>query len=207
MNNHQNARLTPKGRALMVRRILAGETPLAAAAASGVSERTARRWLARYRSEGEAGLDDRSSRPRHSPRRTPQTVVDRVVALRRQRWTGRRIARTVGVSPATVSRLLRHAGLNRLRDLEPAPPFAATSTTLPANCSLSTSKNSAASSAPATALPATRPDALAPPAGSSSTSPSTTILASPSPRSCPMSAAARPWSSSTPPWPTIARSA
>ena len=122
MNIPQNARLTPKGRALLVRRILAGETPPAAAAAGGVSERTARRWLARYRSEGEAGLDDRSSRPRHSPRRTPQTVVDRVVALRRQRWTGRRIARTVGVSPATVSRLLRRAGLNRLRDLEPAPP-------------------------------------------------------------------------------------
>ena len=122
MNIHQNARLTPKGRALLVRRILAGETPPAAAAAGGVSERTARGWLARYRSEGEAGLDDRSSRPRHSPRRTPQTVVDRVVALRRQRWTGRRIARTVGVSPATVSRLLRRAGLNRLRDLEPAPP-------------------------------------------------------------------------------------
>ena len=122
MNIHQNARLTPKGRALLVRRILAGETPPAAAAAGGVSECTARRWLARYRSEGEAGLDDRSSRPRHSPRRTPQTVVDRVVALRRQRWTGRRIARTVGVSPATVSRLLRRAGLNRLRDLEPAPP-------------------------------------------------------------------------------------
>ena len=80
MNIHQNARLTPKGRALMVRCILAGETPRAAAAARGVSERT-RGWLARYRSEGEAGLDDRSSRPRHSPRRTPQAVVDRVENL------------------------------------------------------------------------------------------------------------------------------
>ncbi len=85
MNIHQNARLTPKGRALLVRCILAGETPRAAAAARDVSERTARRWLARYRGEGEAGLYDRSSRPRHSPRRTPQAVVDRVLALRRQR--------------------------------------------------------------------------------------------------------------------------
>ncbi len=122
MNIHQNARLTPKGRALLVRCILAGETPRAAAAARDVSERTARRWLARYRGEGEAGLYDRSSRPRHSPRRTPQAVVDRVLALRRQRWTGRRIAQTLRLSPATVSRLLGRAGLNRLRDLEPAPP-------------------------------------------------------------------------------------
>ncbi len=122
MNIHQNARLTPKGRVLLVRCILAGETPRAAAAARDVSERTARRWLARYRGEGEAGLYDRSSRPRHSPRRTPQAVVDRVLALRRQRWTGRRIAQTLRLSPATVSRLLGRAGLNRLRDLEPAPP-------------------------------------------------------------------------------------
>ncbi len=107
MNIHQNARLTPKGRALLVRCILAGETPRAAAAARDVSERTARRWLARYRGEGEAGLYDRSSRPRHSPRRTPQAVVDRVLALRRQRWTGRRIAQTLRLSPATVSRRRR----------------------------------------------------------------------------------------------------
>ena len=59
---------------------------------------------------GSAGLNDRSSRPRHSPRRTPQAVVDRVVALRRQRWTRHRIAQAVTVSPATLSRLLRRAG-------------------------------------------------------------------------------------------------
>jgi len=122
MNIHQNARLTPKGRALLVRRILAGESARAAAAACGISERTARSWLRRYRAQGEGGLIDRSSRPRCSPRRTPQPVVDRVVALRRQRWTGRRIAAAVGLSPATVSRVLRRAGLCRLRDLQPAPP-------------------------------------------------------------------------------------
>ncbi len=123
MNIHKNARLTPKGRALLVQRILAGDAPEDAAAASGVSLRTARRWLKRYRDEGEAGLLDRSSRPHHSPRRTPQDLVDRVVALRRQRRTGRRIAQLVGVSPATVSRILRRQGLNRIRDLEPAPPI------------------------------------------------------------------------------------
>jgi transposase InsO family protein len=67
-------------------------------------------------------MADRSSRPRHSPNRTDQTVVDRVVALRRQRFTGKHIASMVGVSPATVSRVLARAGLSRLKDLEPAEP-------------------------------------------------------------------------------------
>jgi transposase InsO family protein len=122
MNIHQNARLTPKGRALLVRRILAGETARAVAAACGVSERTARNWLQRYRAQGEAGLLDRSCRPHCSPSRTPAAVANRVVALRKQRWTGRRIAAVVGLSPATISRILRRAGLSRLRDLQPAPP-------------------------------------------------------------------------------------
>ncbi len=123
MNIHKNARLTPHGRELMVRRILAKqETPRAAAAARGVSERTVRGWLARFRREGVAGLKDRSSRPQRSPRRTPQSTVERVVKLRRRRWTGRRIAAVVGLSPATISRILRREGLNRISDLEPAPP-------------------------------------------------------------------------------------
>ena len=122
MNIHQNARLTPKGRAGLVQRILAGETASAAAAAGGVSERTARHWLQRYRAEGPAGLLDRSSRPHHIPHRTPEPIVARVIALRRQRWAGYRIAARLGVSPTTVSRILRRAGLNHMRDLQPAPP-------------------------------------------------------------------------------------
>ena len=122
MNIHQNARLTPKGRALLVRRVLGGENAQAAAAACGVSERTVRKWLARFRAEGQAGLVDRSSRPLRSPRRTAAPSAARVVALRRQRWAGYRIATRVGVSQATGSRILRRAGLNRIRDLEPAPP-------------------------------------------------------------------------------------
>lgn len=121
MNIHQNARLTPKGRALLVRRILGGETVQAAAAACGVSQRCAHHWLRRYRTEGPAGLSDRSSRPHRSPRRTPASIVKRVIALRRRRWTGRHIATVVGLSPATVSRILQRAGLNRLRHLDPAP--------------------------------------------------------------------------------------
>ena len=122
MNIHQNARLTPKGRARLVRRILAGERAQAVAAACGISERAARGWVQRYRSEGEAGLQDRSCRPHCSPRRTPQPVRERVIALRRRRWTGQRIAAIVGISESTVSRILRGAGLHRLRALELAAP-------------------------------------------------------------------------------------
>ena len=81
-----------------------------------------RKWVTRYRTEGPAGLLDRSSRPQRLYRPTPAAVVERVAALRRQRWTGQRIAAQVGVSPATVSRILRRRGLSRWRDLEPAPP-------------------------------------------------------------------------------------
>lgn len=76
----------------------------------------------RFREEGVEGLRDRSSRPLSSPSQTPVTTCTAVEALRRQRHTGRQIATEVGISPATVSRILRRLGLNRLRDLEPAEP-------------------------------------------------------------------------------------
>jgi transposase InsO family protein len=122
MNIHQNARLTPHGRERIVRQIESGQTPEAAARAAGVCPRTARKWFDRYRREGLAGLQDRSSRPRRLYRPTPQAAVDEVARLRRQRYTGKQIAADVGISPATVSRILRRLGLNRLRDLEPAEP-------------------------------------------------------------------------------------
>lgn len=122
MNMHKNARLTPIGRERMVKAMLRGLTPKAAASAAGVSPRTAHKWLARYRAEGLAGLCDRSSRPRRVRNPTPPETVDRIIALRRQRWTGWHIASETGVSPATVSRVLRRAGLSRLKDLEPAEP-------------------------------------------------------------------------------------
>jgi transposase InsO family protein len=93
-----------------------------AASQYAVTAKVVKRWVERYKAEGRAGMADRSSRPRHSPNRTDQTVVDRVVALRRQRFTGKHIASMVGVSPATVSRVLARAGLSRLKDLEPAEP-------------------------------------------------------------------------------------
>ena len=123
MNVHKNARLTFHSRAEMVRRVLEeGQTPKAVASAFGVCGKTVRKWLERYQSEGPDGLYDRSSRPNRLYRPTPEAVCRRVVALRRERRTGAQIAAEAGVSPATVSRILKRHGLNRLKDLEPAEP-------------------------------------------------------------------------------------
>src|SRR5262249_17442044 len=123
MNVHKNARLTPLGRERIVRQVASGQTPEAVAEAAGVCPRTVRKWVDRYRCEGSAGLQDRSSRPRRLRRPTPQAVVDEIEKLRRQRWTGKQIAAETGVSPATVSRVLRRLGLNKLSALEPAEPI------------------------------------------------------------------------------------
>ena len=81
MNIHKNARLTPHGRALLVSRMLAGGLrPEEAAQASGVSVRTAYKWLRRFREEGEAGLADRSSRPKSCPHALPIAVREQVIA-------------------------------------------------------------------------------------------------------------------------------
>jgi transposase InsO family protein len=123
MDVHKNARLTPAGREIMVRRVVeGGQTPKALSAAVGVCPRTVQKWVKRFRKEGLAGLRDRSSRPHHVRRPTPPETVACIEALRRQRWTGAQIARETGVSKATVSRILRRLGLNRLRSLEPAEP-------------------------------------------------------------------------------------
>ena len=110
MNIHKNARLTPIGRERIARQIESGQTPEAAARAAGVCPRTARKWWARFKAEGVEGLRDRSSRPKRLNWPTPQPVVERVEALRRQRWTGQQIAAGAGVSPATVSRILKRLG-------------------------------------------------------------------------------------------------
>ena len=122
MNIHKNARLTPHGRERLVRRMLSGQSPGAAARAEGVCPRTARKWLARFKAGGAEDLRDRSSRPSRLRALTPPSVVDQIIRLRRQRWIGKHIARETGVSPATVSRVLKRAGLSRLKDLDPAEP-------------------------------------------------------------------------------------
>ena len=123
MNVHNNARLTPRGRAILIDRIVhEGLRAEEAAQASGVSVRTAYKWLARFRQEGLAGLFDRSSRPRACPHRISQRQRDQIVVLRRQRRTYRQISLTTGVSTSTVARVLRRAGLNRLSALDPVRP-------------------------------------------------------------------------------------
>jgi len=123
MDIHKNAPLTPCGREAMVRRVIEGEqTPEAISDAVGVCPRTVRKWVARWRAEGVSGLRDRSSRPHRLRCPTSPEIVARIEALRRQRWTGTQIARDTGVSKATVFRVLRRLGLNRLKALEPAEP-------------------------------------------------------------------------------------
>jgi transposase InsO family protein len=123
MDVHKNARLTPAGREAMVRRAVeGGQTPQALSAAVGVCPHTVRKWVKRFHAEGVAGLQDRSSRPHRLHRPTPPATVARIESLRRQRCTGAQIGRETGVSKATVARILRRLGLNRLKALEPAEP-------------------------------------------------------------------------------------
>ena len=123
MDYHQNARLTIHSREQIARMVVEqGLTRKAAAAAFRVSEKTAGKWVRRYRAAGVAELQDRSSRPHRSPRRTSSPLLEKVLALRQLRHNGWRIAIALGLSRATVSRILRRAGLNRLRSLDPPPP-------------------------------------------------------------------------------------
>jgi transposase InsO family protein len=123
MNIHKNARLTLARRIEMVRDIVdKGFTPCAAAAVHGVTGPSARKWLGRYLAEGEAGLRDRSSRPKLSPRRIKPEKALAIVELRRRRLTQARIAASLGLSKSTVGRVLARAGLSRLSDLQPSAP-------------------------------------------------------------------------------------
>jgi len=124
VNVHKNAKLTPAGRALLVRRVVVDGTRRAAVAAGfAVSERTVSKWVQRWRAEGAGGLHDRPSRPRHCPRQLGRRWVRRVERLRRRRWTGPQIAARLGLPISTVSCTLRRLGLGRLRTLEPPPPI------------------------------------------------------------------------------------
>lgn len=122
MNIHKNARLTPKGREVLIGRLERGEHPGDVACAMGVSTRTVYKWRKRYREEGLAGLQDRSSKPLNSPARTAAPLEAEVIRLRRERRIMDQIADETGLSRATVGRILARHGLNRWRDLEPAEP-------------------------------------------------------------------------------------
>lgn len=123
MNSHKNARLTYLRRLEMVQEITErGVSAPEAAARHGVSAVTARKWLGRYLAGGAAALLDKSSRPERSPRAIAPGVALAIVELRRKLFVQARIASYMGVSKATVSRVLRRAGLSRLSDLQPAEP-------------------------------------------------------------------------------------
>jgi len=123
MDIHKNARLTPKGREAMVHVVVdGGLTNPAAARRFSITAKTVAKWVKRFKAEGVDGLRDRSSRPRSLPRQTPPTTCAAIDALRRQRHTGKQIAAEVGISPTTVSRILRRLGLSSLKALEPAEP-------------------------------------------------------------------------------------
>jgi transposase len=123
MKLHANAALGPKGRAVIVRRVVdEGWSLTEAAEAAGVSERTCWKWVDRYRREGEAGLADRSSAPETVANRTDERRIEAIAALRRLRMTGAEIAECLGMALSTVSGILTRIGLGKLSRLEPPEP-------------------------------------------------------------------------------------
>jgi transposase InsO family protein len=123
MKLHANAPFGPKGRLTMVRRVVEADWSLAQAAeAAGVSERTCRKWVRRYRAEGDAGLVDRPSAPRRVANRTDERRVEAIAALRRLRMTAAEIAEVLSMALSTVSAILKRIGLGKRSRLEPPEP-------------------------------------------------------------------------------------
>jgi transposase InsO family protein len=123
MKLHANAKTCPNSRRLLVRRIEEDGWPLVKAAeAAGISGRSASKWLARWRAEGEAGLADRSSAPRRVAHRTPADRVWAIESLRRLRMTAAEIAEVLSMALSTVSAVLRRIGLGKRNRLEPPEP-------------------------------------------------------------------------------------
>jgi transposase InsO family protein len=123
MKIHGNAKTCPNSRRLLVERIESKTWSLTAAAeAAGVSERTAYRWLRRWREAGEPGLIDRSCAPHSIPHRTPADRVEAIEALRRLRMTAAEIAEVLSMALSTVSAVLKRIGLGKRSRLEPPEP-------------------------------------------------------------------------------------
>jgi transposase InsO family protein len=124
MKLHGNAALSWKGRRRLARSVVVeGSTLVAAAAAAGVSVRCARKWVGRYRVEGEHGLLDRSSAPRRVANRTPADRVEVIILLRQLRFTAAEIAETLAMALSTVSAVLKRSGMGRLGRLGLEPPL------------------------------------------------------------------------------------
>ncbi len=114
MKLHANARTCPNSRRLLVDRVATGWSVMEAAAAAGITDRTARRWLARWREEGPEGLVDRSSAPQTVANRTAEDTIAVIAALRRVRFTGPEIAELLGRPLSTVSGILTRIGMGKL---------------------------------------------------------------------------------------------
>src|SRR5256886_3038539 len=124
MRLHGNAALSWSGRRRLAERVVVeGWTLKTAAEAAGVSVRCARKWVGRYRLEGERGLLDRSSRPKRVANQTPEERIRLIVAMRRLRFTGPEIAELLGMAVSTVSGILTRRGLGRLGRLGLEPPL------------------------------------------------------------------------------------
>jgi transposase len=194
MKLHANAALSLNQRRRLVARVVEeGWTLTRAAAAAEVSVRCARKWVGRYRADGDLGLIDRSSAPVTVANRTDHQRIEAIAALRRLRFTAPEIAEVLDMALSTVSGILTRLGLGRLGrlGLEPAERY---ERARPGELIHIDVKSSAASCFPGIGSPATaaseRPapptpptgTASATPAGSSSTSPSMTARGWPTPR-------------------------
>ncbi len=122
MKAHKNARTTRYSRQILVERIAQGLPAWQVAQELGVSRQTVQKWLARARAEGLSGLEDRSTRPAHSPTRLSRSKLERLSALRLQRLTAEQIAKRLRVPRSTVSRHLSALSLGKLPPLHPPPP-------------------------------------------------------------------------------------
>ncbi len=123
MNIHKNARTTPRSRAMLIHRVLVERWPVAEVALSfGVSKRTVYKWLARYRADGPAGLQDRSSAARRHPHALSAAWIALIRLLRHSKLVAAEIAQRLPLARSTISAVLRRIGLNHVRYLTPPEP-------------------------------------------------------------------------------------
>ena len=122
MNSYKYAKTTPKSRELIIDRYTSGQRQQAIADALGISRRTVCKWVKRWNEEGDAGLQNRSSRPTRSPNKLAEACEDAILQARRtKRLVARKISAALSIPLSTVSAVLKRNGAGRLIDLEPKP--------------------------------------------------------------------------------------
>lgn len=123
MKAHKNARTTLHSRQILLQRTSQGLPAWQVAQDFGISRQTVQKWLARARTEGQAGLQERSSRPSRSPTALPSSKLDRIKTLRLKRLTAAQIALSLRLPASTVARHLKILGMGKLPPLHPPPPI------------------------------------------------------------------------------------